>query len=407
MDIDYDKMSKPELIEYTKKIINQRAVSYEDRMKLAFLDEAPFTIWACDISRKIKLWEGQCEIVYNRKKEQVLGKDFVEEFVATYEKEDAIEDCENIISSGQHMHNLAEDKDCFGHKIFTLYTHCFRIHDVETGEPLQAEMAVRINVEDELTRFERIKERGKILDSANKEKAKLDSLCDRLLVKLNKSSASDLKTQNKMSSLKSSLEEQKDNLDEVFSQLLIDTKDCETSENCRLKYDETQTTITKLRNNIEDIKLQVNNLSISKMETSNNRFRIALSFPGESRMLIEKIADNLSNHFSKDEILYDNYHSAEFARPNLDIHLQKLYHDESDLIVVCLCEKYNTKEWCGLEWRAIRDLLNKKNNDSIMFLRTDKGAVDGVFGTIDGYLEVTKHNIKKVAEDIIKRHGSL
>lgn len=403
-------MSKKELIEYIINLISQRAVSYEDRMKLAFLDEAPFTIWACAKNRKIKLWEGKCETVYDRKKEQVLGKDFVDEFVAQYEKEDAIEDCETIITTGQHMHNLAEDKDCFGHGIKTLYTHCFRVFDVETSEPLQAEMGVKINVEDELKRFERIKERGKILDNANKEKDTLTALCDKLLDVLNKKSRDgnlNLKDKREISSLKSKIEEQKNNLQRVFSQLLIDTKNCETAGNCQIKYEESAKSFRNLQSNVKNIANQIDNLLNTKMKNKQKRFRVALSFPGEYRKIIKGIANKLTTHFPKDEILYDEFHSAEFARPNLDTHLQKLYHDESDLIVVCLCSKYNVKEWCGLEWRAIRDLMNQRNNESIMFLRTDYGDVDGIFGTIDGYITVTNGNIDVVTTDIIKRHNML
>lgn len=83
------------------------------------------------------------------------------------------------------------------------------------------------------------------------------------------------------------------------------------------------------------------------------RFRVALSFPGEHRDLVEAVATSLARSFGRRRILYDRFHEAEFARLNLDTHLQRLYHDESDLVVVFLCEAYERKEWPGLEWRAI------------------------------------------------------
>src|SRR5439155_13628965 len=88
-----------------------------------------------------------------------------------------------------------------------------------------------------------------------------------------------------------------------------------------------------------------------------NRFRVALSFPGEHRPRVERIADALAGRLGRDRILYDRWYAPEFARPNLDDYLTKLYHDESDLIVVFLSKEYNAKEWCGLEWRARRDVL--------------------------------------------------
>ena len=51
------------------------------------------------------------------------------------------------------------------------------------------------------------------------------------------------------------------------------------------------------------------------------RFRVALSFPGEHRPRVEAIANLLANQLTRDRVLYDSWHSAEFARPNLDVYL--------------------------------------------------------------------------------------
>ncbi|GHT86912.1 hypothetical protein FACS1894137_13190 [Spirochaetia bacterium] len=192
--------------------------------------------------------------------------------------------------------------------------------------------------------------------------------------------------------------------EDTFRLLITATISCETAAGCTLGEEDSMKQFVELESRIEDLENQI--VQNTKMKTK--RFKVALSFPGEYRAIIEKIANILAVHFSKDGILYDKFHSEEFARPDLDKHLQKLYHDESELIVVCLCGKYNESEWCGLEWKAIRDLRNGKDNgDKIMFLRTDNGNVDGVFGTTDGYLQITDSNIAEVASGIIKRHSML
>jgi len=89
-------------------------------------------------------------------------------------------------------------------------------------------------------------------------------------------------------------------------------------------------------------------------------FRVALSFPGEHRDYINNVAIQLRDTLGNDSVFYDNFYQSELARPNLDILLQTIYHKNSDLIVVFLCEDYANKEWCGLEWRALRDLIKKK-----------------------------------------------
>jgi hypothetical protein len=99
-------------------------------------------------------------------------------------------------------------------------------------------------------------------------------------------------------------------------------------------------------------------------------------------------------------VFYDNDYVAELARPNLDVLLQRVYHDGSDLIVVFLCEDYLAKEWCGLEWRAIRDII-KQRNATVMLLRLDQAQVPGLFG-IDGCIDVSTWTPAKTAEAIVK-----
>jgi hypothetical protein len=116
------------------------------------------------------------------------------------------------------------------------------------------------------------------------------------------------------------------------------------------------------------------------------RFVVGVSFPGEVRKRVAAIARHLADALGRNRLLYDKFHEAEFARPNLDVYLQSLYHNEVTLNVVFLCEAYARKEWCGLEWRAIRDLIKRRRSE-IMFLRLDDGDVAGVF-SIDGYVDI-------------------
>lgn len=141
-------------------------------------------------------------------------------------------------------------------------------------------------------------------------------------------------------------------------------------------------------------------------EASTRRFRVALSFPGEERDRIEPLAIQVAEAVGKEEVLYDRFHTAEFARPNLDIHLQRLYHDEADLIVVLLSGDYQSKEWCGLEWRAIRDLIKTGQTERVMFLRTDDAPVDGTF-SIDGYVDIRHLKTEEVSELVLERLRTL
>jgi len=132
------------------------------------------------------------------------------------------------------------------------------------------------------------------------------------------------------------------------------------------------------------------------------RFTVALSFPGEYRPQVKAIADNLAKELGEKRVLYDQYFEAEFARPDLDTYLQTLYHDESELIVIFLCADYEKKPWCSIEWRAIKDLINKKEKSAIMFMRFDKAEITGVY-LGDGYIDIAGRNATEVAELILQR----
>lgn len=144
----------------------------------------------------------------------------------------------------------------------------------------------------------------------------------------------------------------------------------------------------------------------SSVSQSSKRFLVALSFPGEQRGLVATVAGLLSDQLGKQRVLYDKFHEAEFARPDLDIYLQKLYHDESELLVVFLCVDYERKDWPGLEWRAIRDLIKKKQGSSIMLVRLDDASVSGLF-SIDGFVSAEGRTAQDIATLIIDRLGSV
>lgn len=141
------------------------------------------------------------------------------------------------------------------------------------------------------------------------------------------------------------------------------------------------------------------NLNIAK---NKHRFKIAFSFPGEIRSLVEPVANILEQELGRESVFYDKFHEAELARLNLDVYLQKIYHDESDIIAVFLCSDYEKKEWCGLEWRAIRDLIKKRRDEDIMFFRTDTSNTPGLF-SIDGYIDAMGRSPDQLASLIMSR----
>ena len=132
------------------------------------------------------------------------------------------------------------------------------------------------------------------------------------------------------------------------------------------------------------------------------RFKVALSFPGEKREYVNEVAKELKKRLPKESVFYDGDFTAQLARPNLDTLLQQIYGKNSDLVVVFLCSEYEKKQWCGLEWRAIREIIKGKGDHALMFLRFDNAVVTGSF-SLDGYVDLNKHSPLEAAGFILER----
>lgn len=165
-----DKLSswdKDELVEYLLCLRKNRAFRREDRLKLQILDQVDFTIWACDSKFEIKLWEGTCEKIYQKKREDALGQNYLKLFVTPIERYQSKIDCEKIIKTGEPQpFRLCDDEDGRGFPV-QIITQCCRIRD-DDGQPLQAEMALNVN-------YEKLKRESQIfVDARNRENNEIE-----------------------------------------------------------------------------------------------------------------------------------------------------------------------------------------------------------------------------------------
>ena len=138
------------------------------------------------------------------------------------------------------------------------------------------------------------------------------------------------------------------------------------------------------------------------MAETHRRFRVGLSFSGEKRDYVRRVADTLEAELGRENILYDEYLAAELARPDLDLYLGTLYREHTDLLVPFLCADYQRKNWCHLEWRQIRDILFQLEGERIMPFRFDDAPIPGMLST-DGYVMIGDRAPHDVADLILRR----
>ncbi len=143
----------------------------------------------------------------------------------------------------------------------------------------------------------------------------------------------------------------------------------------------------------------------SSKSINDPRFLVALSFPGEKRFFVERIAEYLSAKLGRDRVFYDEYYEAELGRPNLDTYLQNIYGNQSFLVVPFFSKDYEHKPWCcKVEWQAIRSALNFSNkpDEYLMAVRFDDTPIPG-FLPLDGYINIGGREPTEIAELILQR----
>lgn len=139
---------------------------------------------------------------------------------------------------------------------------------------------------------------------------------------------------------------------------------------------------------------------------TTKRFRVALSFPGEKRDYVSRVADALAEKLGRDAVFYDKWHEDDESYINFRVDLESNYHAQADLVVPFLCKDYAQKEWCGIEWRAILDLITRRP-DIIMPLRFDMTKIVGLYETVDRHLDVSNLSSSEAAKKILARLSAL
>ena len=138
------------------------------------------------------------------------------------------------------------------------------------------------------------------------------------------------------------------------------------------------------------------------MPPSSKRFRVALSFPDNHRAYAERVAESLAGFLGRERVFYDRWYADECNRANLNAYLQGIYQHQSDLTVVFLTPEYETEEWCGLEWRVLRELFRHGKDDALLPVRFDTTFIPGLF-SLDTYLGAQDKTPEQIAALIGQR----
>ncbi|HXH37633.1 MAG TPA: hypothetical protein VNN08_03320, partial [Thermoanaerobaculia bacterium] len=108
----------------------------------------------------------------------------------------------------------------------------------------------------------------------------------------------------------------------------------------------------------------------------------------------------------KSRIFYDDWHEGLIIGYASSRKLQGIYANDSDLIVPFFCEDYLKKNWCGVELRAIEQLVFDREFDRVMPFRFDAVEIPGGFKQ-DIFPVVSDRSPEDIARVILNRYRKL
>ena len=135
------------------------------------------------------------------------------------------------------------------------------------------------------------------------------------------------------------------------------------------------------------------------VEPVSNRFKVALSFPGEHRDFVLKVAEELATRLTRDRVFYDEWYEIELLGVGGDLKLQSMY-EQADLVVPFFSEYY-FKSWCSLEWETIRALLLKRRKeDAVIPVHLDDTVIPG-WSAVNFGIRLKGRTPQKISEIIL------
>jgi len=133
-----------------------------------------------------------------------------------------------------------------------------------------------------------------------------------------------------------------------------------------------------------------------------DKYHVALSFAGEDREYVRKVAETLKEKGIK--VFYDEFEEVkvELWGKNLYEYLTDIYRNKAYFTVIFISKAYKEKVWPNLERRSAQERALKESREYILPARFDDTEIPGLLDTI-AYRDLRKLSPEEFAESIIKK----
>jgi hypothetical protein len=137
-------------------------------------------------------------------------------------------------------------------------------------------------------------------------------------------------------------------------------------------------------------------------EEVGEAYEVVLSFAGEDREYVEKVATILK--FNDVSLFYDNYEEASLWGKNLTEHLHKVYSSSARYCVMFISKHYAEKVWPTHERRSAFEKAIESKEEYILPARFDDTQIPGLHKHI-GYVDLRKKTPDHLVSLIMQKLG--
>lgn len=132
----------------------------------------------------------------------------------------------------------------------------------------------------------------------------------------------------------------------------------------------------------------------------NRDYDIALSFAGEDRNYVDRVANLLKERGVK--VFYDLFEEADLWGKDLYVHLSEIYGKRARFTVMFISEAYANKLWTNHERRSAQARAFQEAQEYILPARFDDTDIPGVLSTV-GYVSLKGRSAEDLASLITKK----
>ncbi|MCW2762786.1 MAG: hypothetical protein JWR85_2987 [Marmoricola sp.] len=131
-------------------------------------------------------------------------------------------------------------------------------------------------------------------------------------------------------------------------------------------------------------------------------YDVALSFAGEQRDYVEKVAASLRAGGIR--VFYDKYEKADLLGKDLYEHLDYIYRRAARYCVVFASAEYAEKMWTTDERRSAQARAIEENAEHVLPARFDSTEIPGIRSTV-GHIDLNEHSPEELSELIVEKLG--